>query len=100
MHGRRGRRPRPNTTPKHLRFYHHMNDPNLAIQGAQPQFASPLHVGRPNEGGRQQLLDRVEGMLDRRWFANDGPLVKEFETRVQEFLGVKHCIAAQSLRLC
>ena len=70
-----------------------MNDPNLAIQGAQPQFASPLHVGRPNEGDRQQLLDRVEGMLDRRWFTNDGPLVKEFETRVQEFLGVKHCIA-------
>jgi len=70
-----------------------MNNPNFAIQGAQPHFASPLHVGRPNEGDRKQFLECVEGMLDRRWYTNDGPLVKEFETRVQEFLGVKHCIA-------
>ena len=32
-------------------------------------------------------------MLDRRWLTNNGPLVQEFEQRVAEHLGVKHCIA-------
>ena len=32
-------------------------------------------------------------MLDRRWFTNDGPLVREFEARIQELVGVKHCVA-------
>lgn len=31
-------------------------------------------------------------MLDRRWFSNHGPMVQEFEHRIAEFLGVKHCI--------
>ena len=31
--------------------------------------------------------------LDRRWFLNEGPYVKEFEKKVSEFLGVKHCVA-------
>lgn len=32
-------------------------------------------------------------MLDRRWLTNDGPLVKEFEQRVADYVGVKHCVA-------
>ena len=52
-----------------------------------------LYVGRPNIGDREALLRRINEMLDRRWFSNDGPFVKEFETRIAEFLGVKNCIA-------
>ena len=52
-----------------------------------------LHVGRPNIGDRNALLTRVNDMLDRRWFSNNGPLVQEFEQRVGEFLGVKHVVA-------
>ncbi len=52
-----------------------------------------LHVGRPNVGDRDALLRRIDGMLDRRWFSNDGPLVREFETRIADFAGVKHCVA-------
>ena len=32
-------------------------------------------------------------MLDRNWFTNNGPYVQEFEKRIAEFSGVRHCIA-------
>ncbi|HQU46100.1 MAG TPA: aminotransferase class I/II-fold pyridoxal phosphate-dependent enzyme [Pirellulales bacterium] len=69
------------------------NAGQLAILGGQPAFASPLHVGRPNLGDRQSYLDRIEAMLDRRWLTNDGQLVQEFERRVAELAGVRHCVA-------
>jgi dTDP-4-amino-4,6-dideoxygalactose transaminase len=66
---------------------------DLAIFGGKPSFKEKLHVGRPNIGDRQRLLGRFNDMLDRRWLSNDGPYVKEFEQRMADFLGVKHCIA-------
>ena len=69
----------------------HLSD--LAIFGGKPTFQEKLHVGRPNIGDRQRLLDRINEMLDRRWFSNAGPFVKEFENRVAHFLNIKHCIA-------
>ncbi len=65
----------------------------LALCGGAPSFREPLHVGRPNLGDRTALLTRIEDMLDRRWFSNDGPFVKDFEGRVAGYVGVKHCIA-------
>jgi dTDP-4-amino-4,6-dideoxygalactose transaminase len=55
--------------------------------------SSPLHVGRPNIGNLEALWARINDMLDRRWFSNNGPLVQEFEKRISEFLGVKHVVA-------
>jgi len=69
---------------------------DLAALGGSPTFAAPLHVGRPNIGDRARLHERIEGALDRRWLANDGPLVKEFESRVAELAGVEYCIATAS----
>ena len=66
---------------------------DLAVFGAPPAFTEPLHVGRPNVGDRERLLQRINDMLDRRWFSNHGPYVREFENKVQNLLGVKHCIA-------
>lgn len=68
-------------------------NPDLAIFGKPPKFADPLHVGRPNVGKRERLLDRIGDMLDRKWFTNDGPYVREFEKRVAEFTGVTNCVA-------
>lgn len=65
----------------------------LAILGGTPAFPEPLHVGRPNIGNRQRLLERIDDMLDRRWFTNNGPYVQEFERRIAEYVGVKHCVA-------
>jgi len=64
----------------------------LATLGGVPAFAEPLHVGRPNIGDREQLQKRIDGILDRRWLTNNGPMVCEFEQRLVDFLGVKHCI--------
>jgi dTDP-4-amino-4,6-dideoxygalactose transaminase len=65
----------------------------LAIITGEPAFAEPLHVGRPNIGDRRRLLERIEAILDRRWLTNNGPTVQEFERRIAERLGVRHCIA-------
>lgn len=66
---------------------------DLAIFGGAVVFSVTLHVGRPNIVNRQRFLDLMNDMLDRRWFSNDGPYVKEFEKKIAEYLGVKHCIA-------
>jgi dTDP-4-amino-4,6-dideoxygalactose transaminase len=66
---------------------------DLAIIGGEPAFDQMLHVGRPNIGDRQRLLERINDLLDRRWLTNHGPYVEEFEQRLTEMLGVKHCIA-------
>lgn len=58
-----------------------------------PAFAEPLHVGRPNIADPQRFLELVEGVLERRWLSNDGPLVRELEQGIAERLGVRHCIA-------
>ena len=66
---------------------------DLAINGGKPAFAEPLHVGRPNIGDRDQFQKYVGEIFDRKWLSNNGPLVQEFERRVAEQHGVKHCIA-------
>lgn len=66
---------------------------DLAIAGAKPAFDSPLHVGRPNIGNRDRLMERINDMLDRRWLSNAGVYVTELEERLADLMGVKHCIA-------
>lgn len=65
----------------------------LAILGSTPAFREHLHVGRPNIGERERLQARINDLLDRRWLTNNGQYVQEFEQRVAELLGVRHCIA-------
>ena len=60
---------------------------------ANPAFEDVLHVGRPNIGNPEQLMGMLEQMLDRRWLTNRGPFALEFERRLCDYLGVKHCIA-------
>ena len=66
---------------------------DLGVNGAQPSFTEPIHVGRPNVGERSALLAHMEQILDRRWLTNNGPLVQELETRIAELHGVHHCVA-------
>ena len=58
-----------------------------------PAFAEPLHVGRPNIGDRDRLLERITRMLDSRWLTNRGPFVREFEAAIADYCGVRHAIA-------
>ena len=61
--------------------------------GGSQAFEEPYFVGRPNIGDRAKLLERINDMLDRRWLTNNGPMVKEFEERIERYTGVKHCVA-------
>jgi dTDP-4-amino-4,6-dideoxygalactose transaminase len=69
------------------------NKADLAINGAPPAFDQPLHVGRPNIGDRDAFLQRINQILDNQWLTNNGPMVQEFEQRIAEHLGVRHCVA-------
>jgi dTDP-4-amino-4,6-dideoxygalactose transaminase len=66
---------------------------DLAMFGGVPAFSEPLHVGRPNIGNRERLLERFNDLLDRKWLSNNGPYEKEFERIVADHVGSKHCIA-------
>jgi dTDP-4-amino-4,6-dideoxygalactose transaminase len=62
----------------------------------EPIFGEPLHVGRPNIGDQQRFHDYVDQLFERRWLSNDGPLVREFESRLAERAGVAHAIATSN----
>ncbi len=66
---------------------------DLACFGGAPAFEELLHVGKPNFGNREKFLGRVGNILDSLRFSNAGPMVAEFEEKVAEIIGVKHCIA-------
>jgi dTDP-4-amino-4,6-dideoxygalactose transaminase len=67
---------------------------DLAIFGGNPLFDEPLHVGRPNVGDIEATLSRFRDILETRRFTNFGPYVREFEQRICEFTGAKHCVSA------
>jgi dTDP-4-amino-4,6-dideoxygalactose transaminase len=66
---------------------------DLAYFGGSPSFSEDLYVGRPNTGDRDGFMTRIQDMFDRRWFTNRGPYVQEFEAKVADLVGTKHCIA-------
>ncbi|MFE9499898.1 DegT/DnrJ/EryC1/StrS family aminotransferase [Streptomyces collinus] len=66
---------------------------DLAVLGGAPWFDRPVAVGRPITGDRQRFMGRVHEILDRGQLSNNGPVVQEFEQRVAEVLGVRHCIS-------
>lgn len=70
-----------------------MTSSSLAVLGAPPAFPIPLYVGRPNIGDRDRFLERVNDILDRRWFTNNGTYLQEFEARIADLTGARACVA-------
>lgn len=66
---------------------------DLAILGGPPLFEEKLHVGKPNLGNVQTFHKLVDEIFERHWLTNDGPIVHQFEERMANLLGVKHCLA-------
>ncbi|MFU8773099.1 MAG: DegT/DnrJ/EryC1/StrS family aminotransferase, partial [Anaerolineales bacterium] len=65
----------------------------LAIFGHEPMYKEPLYVGRPNIGSQSGFIQRVNDILERRWLTNNGPYVVEFENKICNMIGVRHCVA-------
>ncbi len=68
----------------------------LAIAGGEAMFRDVIHVGRPNIGNRQRLMERINDLLDRRWLTNNGQYVQEFERRIADRIGAEHCVAVSN----
>lgn len=66
---------------------------DLAINGADPAFDQPLHVGCPNIGSREVFMEYVNEIFDRRWLSNNGSIVQQLEQQVADYHDVKHCVA-------
>jgi dTDP-4-amino-4,6-dideoxygalactose transaminase len=65
---------------------------DLAIHGAEPKYAQPVHVGRPNMGSQSHFNTLVAQIYENHWVTNHGPLVLELERQLAAHLGVKHCV--------
>lgn len=65
----------------------------LALFGGEPAFRQRLHVGRPNIPDPQVVLGRIADILESRVLTNDGPYLEEFEARIRELTGARHCVA-------
>ncbi len=52
-----------------------------------------MHVGKPNVGDRTRLDALLNGVFERAWLTNNGPLVQQLEKKIASYLGVRHCLA-------
>lgn len=66
---------------------------SAAVLGGAPAFRRTLHVGRPNMPDQQVFLNRIKQILSSGQLTNWGPLVQDFEARIAEISGARHCIA-------
>ncbi len=64
--------------------------PMAAAQGIDAERT--LHVGCPNLVDRAAFDRLVDEMFDSRWFTNNGRLVQRLESRLKEYLNVKHVV--------
>jgi dTDP-4-amino-4,6-dideoxygalactose transaminase len=72
------------------------------VKSTQAGFAEPVPFGQynvPDEASYRSVLARIE---DNGYFTNHGPLAKEFEASLAEYLGVAHVVLCtnESLGMC
>lgn len=69
-----------------------MSAGELAINGGRPIFEKPLHVNKPYSAERSKYQEYFDRAWHAEWFTNDGQLVREFEKRLELYLGVEACV--------
>lgn len=63
----------------------------LALFGAEPCFAAPIYVGRPNGVDSKKLVANIKQAMARQWLTNDGPIAHALEAELAGRHGVDHC---------
>lgn len=66
--------------------------PSAMRDRGAPAFAQLLAVGQRNAPGWERYEAAMRGIFERRYYTNQGPLARELEQRLQDFLGVKHAV--------
>jgi len=61
----------------------------------------PIHVTKTFLPPLEDYIRYLEGIWERNWITNNGPLVQELEQRLKEYLGVKHlfCVSNGTIAL-
>jgi dTDP-4-amino-4,6-dideoxyglucose len=65
----------------------------LAICGGEPMFSRARTTGQLANRDPERFFELASGVLDRRWFTNQGPLVEDLEQRLSRLHGARHCVA-------
>ena len=68
----------------------------FALFGGKPAFDKPLPVGQLYFPSWERYRDAFKGIFERQYYTNQGPLTQELESRLQQFLGVKHAICVSN----
>lgn len=55
-------------------------------------FASMIPVTKPFLPSREKLDRYIDGIYERQWLSNNGPLVQELTRRLEEYLGVENLL--------
>lgn len=69
---------------------------NLALFGASPRFSRLLPVGQMNFPSWERYEAAMRGIFDRQWYTNHGPLAKEAERMLAEFLQVRNVVCVSN----
>ncbi len=64
----------------------------LAIFGGVPKFAEELPVGQLYSPDWDSYVREMGAIFDREYYTNHGPLAREFEMQIAEFLGVRNAL--------
>ena len=64
----------------------------FAIFGAPPEFDEPLPVGQLYFPSWERYTSAFQGVFERQYYTNQGPLTEQLEDRLQRFLGVRHVV--------
>ncbi len=65
---------------------------DLAIFGGIPKFSEELPVGQLYFPDWDSYVREMRGIFNREYYTNHGPLTREFEMQLAEFLGVRNAL--------
>ena len=69
-----------------------MKKRDFALIGGAPAFAKPLPVGQLYFPSWDRYEAAMRGIFERRYYTNQGPLTRQLEEQLQDYLGVRHAI--------
>jgi dTDP-4-amino-4,6-dideoxygalactose transaminase len=68
----------------------------LALLGASPRVSRSLPVGQMNFPSWKRYEEAMRGIFDRQWYTNHGPLAREAERKLGDFLRVRNVICVSN----
>ena len=71
----------------------------FALLGGPREFATEQHVGQLYFPEWDRYEAAIRGIIDRQYYTNHGPLVRELEARLEDFLGVGNAITVTNATL-